>query len=310
MISCFKYSNKKVKNTSLRNINFLRDSVWIDVLNPKKDEIKQLIKIGIHQDHINDVLNVSSVPRAENTKKYSFMLVRGVLKEHTTPIGVFVGRNFIITVHMNKSGSIDKLLDTVRTGNNTEYFKKIGYFAYVILADIRRGYNQKILEINDKIEKLENKAFNPKAILNPNELLGSKRTLLFYKRALIKNKDVIEDITEKNTTFIAQVYLSNFEILEREFSEVVNTVDLSLERIKGVMEISMSNEANKLNDIMKRFTIIASLLLLPMLISGIWGMNFANIPFYSLKHGFFIPIIFMIVSAVIMYTVFRIKRWT
>lgn len=311
MISCYKYSNKTVKKTLLRNLNLLRDSVWIDVFNPKKDEIKQVVEsTGISQKQINIALNISALPEIENAKKYSFLLIRGSHDSHTSPLGIFIGKNFVVTVHPNKSESVDKIVKEI-TGEspNTAIFKGAGYFSYVLLADVKKIYLQKISEITDKIEKLENEAFHPKKTMNVRGLLTEKRTLLFYRRALSKNREIFEDILEKHVMFIPQVYFSNYSDLEKDTAEVINTIDLSLERIKGVMEISMSSEANKLNDIMKSFTVIASLLLLPMLISGIWGMNFANIPFYSLQYGFFIPIIFMIVLATFMFAFFRKKGW-
>jgi magnesium transporter len=60
---------------------------------------------------------------------------------------------------------------------------------------------------------------------------------------------------------------------------------------------------------MRSFTVLASVLLLPMLISGIWGMNFAKIPFYNDPNGFFIPLIFMFFSIVLLFIFFRYKKW-
>ena len=56
-------------------------------------------------------------------------------------------------------------------------------------------------------------------------------------------------------------------------------------------------------------SVIASLLLLPMLISGIWGMNFANIPFFGQQYGFYIPLVFMLASVIIMLVFFKKKKW-
>jgi magnesium transporter len=75
------------------------------------------------------------------------------------------------------------------------------------------------------------------------------------------------------------------------------------------MDMYMSSVSNRLNDIMKSFTVIASLLLLPMLISGIWGMNFEKIPFFYYGNGFYVPLLIMAISVALMSFYFKKKKW-
>ena len=91
--------------------------------------------------------------------------------------------------------------------------------------------------------------------------------------------------------------------------QVVSIAEMLRERLTGAMDMYMSSVSNKLNDIMRGFTVIASLLLLPMLISGIWGMNFAKIPFFDNPYGFFVPLLIMLFSVFLMVLWFRRKKW-
>ena len=311
MIEVFKYSNGKIKNVALKNINANKDYFWVDVSKAKKTEVKQVSeKLNLILDHVNASLGTTSLPRSEETKNYRFFLYRYSKDDSTSAIGIFTGKNFIVTLNSDRNRNIEKIKDTFFSNNKSEFFKKPSNLFYRILRELTKEYYQKIGDITEEVEKLENAAFDPNRNLNVRSLLGHKRTLLFYRRSLVKNKDISEDLADKKSKYDDQEIFNKYHHLNRELSEVISIIDLTLERIKGVMEISISRDANKLNDIMKGFTVIASLMLLPMLISGIWGMNFQNIPFYSLKYGFYIPIILMIALIITMFIFFRKKQWT
>ena len=101
----------------------------------------------------------------------------------------------------------------------------------------------------------------------------------------------------------------NFTFLYNEISQIISDVELSRDRLSQVMDMYMSSVSNKMNDTMKFFTVVAALLWLPMLISGIWGMNFQRIPFFYNPYGFFFPLILMIATVLLMIIFFKKKRW-
>ena len=108
-------------------------------------------------------------------------------------------------------------------------------------------------------------------------------------------------ITNKNYIFLNGSHV--------EISQAENMIEFQREKIRGILDIHMSSVSNRLNDIMRSFTVLASILLLPMLISGIWGMNFAKIPFFDSDIGFYIPIILMFFSVVLLFIFFKYKKW-
>ena len=118
---------------------------------------------------------------------------------------------------------------------------------------------------------------------------------MYLKKALKANKEVISKIKD-------------FEDVHLEINQLVDTENTLSSRITSVMEMYMSFSSNKLNEIMKSFTVIASLLLIPMLISGIYGMN-VLLPLGQTEGAFFIILGIMLFFMVLMLIYFKIKKW-
>jgi len=164
---------------------------------------------------------------------------------------------------------------------------------YVILEE----FEQNLEKIEDKVVKASEKILH--------SILASKKVLLYIRRTLIDNREVIGALKESTL-------IKKRELLYDLYVECVQQVDmieLFRERQTGALEIYFSSVSNRLNEIMKYFTVIASLILLPTLISGIYGMNFAVLPLKEHFYGFWMMIGIMLISMFIMFLFFKKKKW-
>jgi len=312
MIECFRYSRKEVKKIGLSKINFLRDTSLIDLSIPSDKEIKDVSnKTKIEIRDLNYVLKDANLSSMQVRRNYFFLIFKKPNKNKISNLGIFISRNFIVTVHSKKSDAISNMLKISKKNDPSVWFSRgVPYLSSRVLMEVVRQFSNAVLDISRHVEKFEDKMFKRQNFAaNAKDLFFYKKSLLFYRDALIKNRDVVEDIHEGASPFIAGKSKEYYLSVKGEISEVISVLDMVTKTSQDAMDVAMGLEANKLNAIMRTFTIIASFILIPTLISGIWGMNFANIPFFDNVFGFYFPIVLMVFSIIILFIVFKAKKW-
>jgi len=304
-------SNGKLETTPLEKTNFLKKTVWIDCLNPTKEEIKLLTqKTGVSHADIVDCLDQSEKPRLQRNPAYFFFIVGAPIRKgekqtiKTSPLGIFVGKRFLLTVRKYKINALDHF------SKNEEDLKQIfkqgqERIIFNLLTALQKEYYIIIEDLEQNLDKIEDRIIKTESDKLPHTILDLKKLLLYIRRTLMDNREVINSLKETNLIKKREL-LSDLYI---EFVQQVDMVELSRERMTAMLEIYFSLASNRLNEIMKYFTVIASLLLLPMLISGIYGMNFIKLPLKENNFGFWIMLFIMLFSMSLMFIFFRKKKW-
>jgi len=311
MIQGVRYFNGKTSQILSKSLDGGKGLVWIDVITKDNRELKEIEKkFSIYPRDLEDSIDFQEIPRLSNRKDYSFIVLRSLTqKEHSIPLGIFLNKKFIITVHPKKIKPLDKFFKIVLTKEGEEFFKQgLDFMMYKIISEMDINLHKDLEMFDQLLDKLEDEVLKHKQA-DINEFFPLKKHLADYKRGLGANQEVIEKLQNKTCPFITDKNYIFLNSLSVEVSQAENMVDFQREKLRGILEIQMSNVSHRLNEIMRSFTVLASLFLLPMAISGIWGMNFANIPFYGHQIGFFIPLVLMVVSMVILFMFFKKRKW-
>jgi len=310
MITVRSFGNHKLSTISLDKASFLKRTVWIDCENPTKEEITALVKkTGIAKSDILDCLDKSEKPRLQRNQDH-LLFILGVpfRKDHSqidkSPLGLFLSKRFLLTVHKHKIEAFKTFLKKDDTALKEIFKLGKERIAYNLLMSILKDFYAILEEMEKSLEKIENKVVkSANSVLN--NIMALKKTLLYVRTTLIDNREVV--ISIKESTWIKKREL--FQDLYVEFAQQVDMVEIFRERLTGALEIYYSSVSNKLNQVMKYFTVIASLIMLPTLISGIYGMNFLRLPLKEHPNGFWIMIGIMLISMLIMFFFFKREKW-
>ncbi|MBT3721431.1 hypothetical protein HOG47_07315, partial [archaeon] len=289
MIRSLIYSKRVVKK-SLSPFNS-GDKMWIDSSNPDALELKKICKLtGIYVSDLQKSLDQESLPRIINRKGYSMIILRALgPKRRYTPFGIFISNKMIVTVHKKKICALEDLYELLGGKEGKEFFSNgLTYLFFRISSYVNKRYHTELDRLEDEIDQLEDDILDGK-MDKPSKIFDLKGKVMHLRRALNTNRNLVDLISGGYSKYIKEKNNNWLSELKIETDQVVSITELLRERLTGAMEMYMSSVSNKLNDIMRGFTVVASLLLLPMLISGIWGMNFANIPFFDSQFGFDIP---------------------
>ncbi len=303
MIDVRSYVNRRLSKISLSSANPIRGITWIDCYNPKNHDLKDVAnKTGIFLTKLKDCLDPDERPRIEHTNRYSLIIFRAPYfgtDISTTPIGIFFTRRYVVTVHQDQI----KTLDSLKTADIME--KGVSSVVYSLLLNIIRDYNIILDDIEDKADELERNLLFVKSERDVHKIFSLRRVLLYFRKSLISNRDVLNTINKAQ-------FLDNLDMFSNlyiEILQVIDIVELLRERLNSALEIYLSAVSNKLNNVMKSFTIIASVLLLPMLVTGVYGMNFTWLPLIDHPFGFYFSVLVMVLSVSVLLMFFKKKNW-
>lgn len=307
MISCLRFNGGKLNYVSPKNIDLKNNFVWIDATVKNKNELKEIQKkFLLNEKDIEDSLDVREVTRVHDRDNYSFVVVRSTAKKNYIPVGFFVGKRFLISIHSKEIDSIKNIVNNPLVIGE-EIKKGVDFLFSRIISEMNQRIDEDIEKFDDEIDKFENKIVDMK-LKNMDEISPLKRKFNYYKKALSSNKEVIQKLISGQSRFFSQKIKNNLNYLNIEIMQSETSIEFQREKLTNVLEMHMMGVSNKLNEIMRFFTVIAALFLLPTVITGIWGMNFRVIPFYDFKYGFYIPIVIIIISMLVLYLYFRRKR--
>jgi len=286
---------------------------WLDLMNLRhKDLFETLSVFEVHKLVMEDCTAKNTRTKVEQFGRYNFVVVHGIRRyDHTietSEIDVIQGSNWVVSVHYREldtfewlKGNHEKLGVTLKRGSD---------FMLHTLLDMEVDNYFPVLEsVEEELEVLENGVIeDPKPQLLAN-LFDLKRELLHVRKEVAPQREVVVSLARRNVPFITEPAEVYFRDIYDHLVRVTDMLDSYRETVSNILEIHLSVTSNKLNEVMKVLTIIATIMMPLTVISSIYGMNFEFMPELRWKYGFYVVLGFMAVISASMILYFRRKGW-
>ena len=300
----FKFQNEE--NITWINVDGLSNTAEIEKLG-KYYKLHPLI--------IEDIVNTNQRPKIDEYQDYLFIVAKmlyhkenGILEhEH---ISIVIGKDYVLTFQEADGDVFDAVRE--RLTNDKGRLRNSGpdYLVFAILDAIIDNYFVVIEEISDKIETLEEQLFTAQ----PNdditfEIQELKRTVLRIRRAVFPLREVIGRLEKIDSTLIQEKTLNYIRDLYDHIIQVSENIEIYREMTWGLMDMYMTTISNKMNEVMKVLTIMASIFIPLTFMAGIYGMNFEYMPELQWKYSYFVLWGLMILVFLGMIIYFKRKKW-
>ncbi len=282
--------------------------VWIDGENPSVEEKKDISKaLGLDMDEIVDYLDREEHARVEVEDDYISIIYTVPLVEdgemETSSFGIFVKNNVVMTLHKTKVRALtefEKAFMKTKNGFRKNLESNPYFFVSNMLDIINKDYHKILNPIDNRIEDLNTSIFSDPKEEHMQEILRHKKTLVYFGRALLANKDVLMLIKRGYLPNMRQEDINEFDDLYSDTLQLIDMTSTYKELINSSMNLYHSSLSNAMNTTMKKLTILAVIFVVPTLISGIYGMNFSWMPLLSDPLGFYYSLFIMIVLIVLL----------
>lgn len=315
MMDCIGYSKSEVKRgNKLANVAKM-PCVWIDLEAPKPNELEEIQKkYKLHPLNIEDCMNVCGRPKMDVFDNYLFLTFKAFdynkkEKIHVKHIGIFLGNEFLITVHPEHFYEMDKIKKALEQKQKHLLENSIDFLLYFVLDMIVDDYLTIIDSIEDELERLENLAMGLPSKHVVQKIFKMKKVNIAIRKVLWPEREIVTSLEKGSTQFISKKNSVYFRDVHDHLFQMIDINEGYRDIITGILDIYLSSVSNSLNEVMKTLTVISALVLVPTLIAGIYGMNFHYMPEISWEMGYAWALSLMVGSIVIMYLWFKQKKW-
>lgn len=323
VISVYEYNKSKFKEYKIDKISDLKKLDdkstirWISVrgLNdPKK--IKEFgKKFDLHNLILEDIMDTKHRPKIEISDKHIFLILKSLgsncaIQNYTIDqISLIIKDNLVISFQENNCDFIRTITERLKEKRGLIRQEKNDYLAYTIIDLVIDSYFCLIEQIENKVEQLELDVLNnpqPKTIQKIN---GLKKEIVTINKMIWPLKDIINNLIKLDSKFVldsTKKYLS--DVYDHNVY-LIDSIDTFKGIAKGLADMYFSSLNNKMNEIIKVFTIMTSIFIPLTFITGIYGMNFRHMPELSSEYGYYAALITMLIMAFVMIIFFRRKKW-
>ena len=289
---------------------------WVNVDGINNVEVIE--KIGkhfkLHDLTLEDILNTGQHPMLEDFGDYIFLVLKmiycdgkdsDIIVEHTS---LLVGQNFVISLQEGRGDVFDPVRKRIRLGKGRIRKMGPGYLAYALIDAIVDNYFAVLQKIGEEIEFLEEEIINTPSTDTLRKIYNLKRELLFLRKSIWPLREVISSMQREEFLLIkeaAGIYLRD---VYDNLIQVIDTIETFRDMLCGILEIYMSSNSNKMNEIVKVLTIISTIFIPLSFIASIYGMNIL-MPEKDYPWTYPVVIVVMLLIGISMVIHFRKKRW-
>lgn len=281
---------------------------WIDA---GVDDLALLQPLfSLHDLAVEDCLSEEEQrPKIETYDNHYFIVVNSIRYDDEEiflrALNIFLGRHYIITVTKQKINELRAVKPILWEQEVSEPDR----FLYLLVDLVVDNYFTVGDRIEVKIEKLEEDILMHTKRSHLNEIIGLRSEILWLKKVLGPQKEVINILNKKDLRLIDDQLQKYFSDIYENAVKISENFDTFRELVGNLREAYQAAIANRANEIMRVFTAITTIFIPLTLITGIYGMNFDNMPELHSKYGYFIVLGIMAVLGLGMYFIFRKRDW-
>jgi magnesium transporter len=287
--------------------------VWLDVADPSEDELALIEEeFAIHPLAMEDTRHQGQRPKIEGYEDYFFLVFHGFGfsdgELETSEMHAFVGSSFLVTVRFPPVYDLEPVL---RWWKRHESLAREGggFLLYALLDHVVDGYFNVVDRFEDRSEEIEDLVFLEDEKLNVQEdIFGLKKQAMEFRRLAAPLREVLNQL-QGEPRIVTESLRPYYRDVADHLIRTAEFVDNVRELLTTALEAHLSQVSNRLNMVMKQLTSWASIILVPTLIAGIYGMNFRHMPELSWMWGYPFALGVMLLSAGGLYYAFKRRGW-
>lgn len=258
--------------------------LWVDLHDPTPAEIARIgERFELHPLALEDAARFNQRPKLDQYETF-LMIVFFALSwpatagPQTQEIHLFVGANFLITIHRGDLPAIAETAHRWSQHAGNRHTHRVGLLVYALLDAIVDGYFPVIDTLAERVDELEQAIFDAGDISAQARIFALKKDLLAVRRVVAPERDVMNVLVRRDTPLFGDRELVYFQDVYDHVLRVTDAIDLYRDLLASALDASMSVTANRLNKVMRTLTASSIILMSVTVVASIYGMNFETMP--------------------------------
>lgn len=287
---------------------------WYDIRDPNSPELDQLAEqYRLHPLHIEDCRHRRQRSKVEEGADYLFVILKPAEldKECELILGeldIFLGRDYLITVQETECKTVCDRYEQHQAG--TRNAARADQIFYQIMDGLVDTYAPIVDELSELIDHIEDDVLESPTPELLQRIFSVKRTLIELRRTLANMRDVAGHLQRTESDLIQRDMYPFLRDVYDHLARNMDLVETHRDLLTGAMDIYLSSVANRTNQVMKVLTVLGTIALPSIVISGFFGMNTKGLPLVNSPHGTWLAVVLMVLATTaLLYTLKRLDWW-
>ena len=267
-------------------------TLWLDLTAPRGDDLRLLAEeFEFHPLAIEDATRPNQRPKVDSYGSYYFVVFYCIdSKEQepqicTTPLYLFIGQNYLVTVHPEPIAEIQETLRRWREPNSP-LGQDVGALIYALLDAIVDDYFPVMDDIAERVEDLEERIFEEFDEGALQQIFELKKDLLNMRRVVAPERDVLNVMLRRDIPVFGRDDVTYLQDVYDHIVRIIDGLDTYRDLLGSALDSFLSVQSNRLNQTLKVLTVASIILMSVTLVAGIYGMNFEYMPELHWRYGY------------------------
>jgi magnesium transporter len=255
--------------------------LWVDLAAPSPLESLVLSDtFAFHPLSVEDAMMAVHYPKLEAYEGYLYVILHGIdfragaLGFATHDVDFFVGESYLVTVHDGHSRSIAEVQESVSRNARIMAEGPVALLHRVVDAMVDH-YRPEVDKLEDRLDEIESAVFRRSDEELVRRILAEKRDVSTLRRIVTPQRDVIARLARRDFPCISADMSFRFRDVYDHLVRIADDAMIFQDRITGILDAHLSNVSNRLNQVMKVLTLVATIFMPLTVLTGMWGMNVA-----------------------------------
>lgn len=282
-------------------------------------------KIGrhfkLHPLLLEDIMNTEQRPKTEDYEDHLFIVLNMLSYDEkdgevkAEQVSLILGPHFVISFQEKKGDIFNPVRERIR--NNKGIIRRSGadYLAYSLIDAVIDNYFVILEKFGEKIEVMEDELIESPDRNTSRVIHEMKREMIILRKSVWPLRELISTLQRNGSPLIHETTLVYLRDVYDHTIQVIDTIETFRDMLAGMLDLYLSSVSNRMNEVMKVLTIIATIFIPLTFIAGIYGMNFnpekspLNMPELNWYLGYPAVLSVMAVIGIVMVVYFKRKKW-
>lgn len=290
---------------------------WLDIDGVYRSDILEAVAAHANLHHlvIEDIYNTYQRPKAEDYEDYLYIVLKMISWDEklnqvqAEQVSLILGKGYVLSFKEDPGDIFDPIRLRLREGKGRICKMGADYLAYSLLDQVVDNYFIVLENLGEKIENLEEELITNPSAATLQAIHHLKRELIFLRKSVWPLREAISSLERGESPLFQADTLVYLRDVYDHTIQVIDTIETFRDMVSGMLDIYLSSVSNRMNEVMKVLTIIATIFIPLTFIAGVYGMNFANMPELQWPWGYYAIWGIMILIAGGMLIYFKRKGW-
>lgn len=319
-IDVIQYNSKVVNEIQIRDLSELPPRqegtiLWVSVQGLGDETVLRGVaeRFSLHPLVLADIVNVPQRPKLESYEGYDLLITRSVclieeMELRTEQLSIVIGKDYLLTFEERQSDLLEPVRVRIR---QSAPLNRLGadYLAYSVLDTAVDGYYPLLESIGEYLEELEDKVVENASANTLRKIHDVRRMLMTIRRSAWPQRDALSSLLRGESPFIGDAVQLYMRDCHDHAGQIIDVLETYREMSASLMEVYLSSLSNRMNEVMKMLTIMASIFIPLSFLASVYGMNFQYQPELSWRWGY--PALWLVMLGIAggMLAYFRRRGW-